>query len=263
MPGDEVVLERAGSVAVLTLNRPERLNAISLSSIRRLKERLEEVRALGDIRACLILGRGRGFCAGGDVEEMRASLADSPQEHFLALTGEFHDVILTIRRMDMPVIAGVNGIAAGGGFGLALACDIRIAARSAGFKPAYSRIGVSPDGGITYFLPRIVGEARALDILFADEVLDAETSLRLGLVSRVVPDDRLREECMHVAERVAGWSPISLSRTKRLIVSSSSRTLEDQLAEERLSMVECVGTADFREGITSFFEKRGPVFKGK
>jgi 2-(1,2-epoxy-1,2-dihydrophenyl)acetyl-CoA isomerase len=266
---ETVLLTTEDRVATLTLNRPEVLNAFDVPTISRLRELVEEVgrRAhRGEVRSLVLTGAGRGFCAGGDVDSMADALRGKghpdARELFRELTRHLHATIVDLRRLPVPVIAAVNGAAAGGGFGLALACDIRIASTEAKFRPSYFKIGVVPDGGITLLLPRVVGESKAAEILLEDQLVGAEEAKRIGLVHVVVGPEALPKVAMEHARRFAEGAPFALASAKRLVYQSLQRDLESQLEDERRLNYESAGTRDFAEGIAAYREKRSPKFTG-
>jgi 2-(1,2-epoxy-1,2-dihydrophenyl)acetyl-CoA isomerase len=267
---ETVLLEQEGAVARITLNRPQVLNAFDVAMISRLREQVEETgrrAARGEVRSLLLTGAGKGFCAGGDVESMAGALEGkdhpNPKELFRELTRHLHATIIDLRRLPVPVVAAVNGAAAGGGFGLALACDIRIASTNAKFRPSYFKIGVVPDGGITLLLPRVVGEAKAAEILLEDQMVSVEEAKRIGLVHIVVEPDALMGVATDHAKRFASGAPFALASAKRLLYQSLARDLESQLEDERRLNYESAATQDFAEGIRAFKEKRDPRFTGK
>lgn len=244
-------------MAVLTLNRPEVYNAFTLDMIRELRMRIEE--AILDARAIVLTGAGKAYCAGGDVAEMLSNV-DRAEQHFLDLTAEHHKVVKLLVAGPLPVVMAINGVAAGGGFGLALCGDLRIASEEARFKPAYFKLGVAPDGGSTYLLPRLVGVTKAQELLFHDRVVRAAEARELGLVHEVVPAAMLMERALAEASALAAGPSFALAAAKRLMADSSSNNLEEQLAIERSLNSKSGGTSDFAEGARAFREKREPRF---
>lgn len=256
----EIEVRREGAVAVVTLARPEVFNAFSLAMVRRLRAELETLVADADVGAIVLTGAGKAFCAGGDVQEMLDNVHRA-HDHFLALTAEHHAVVRLLVEGPKPVVCALNGVAAGGGFGLALCGDLRIASEKARFKPAYFRLGVAPDGGSTWLLPRLVGFTRAQELLFHDRVVEATEALALGLVHEVVPHERLLARALEEADALARGPPFALAAAKRLMAETTSNDVAQQLALERRLNSESGATADFAEGARAFREKRDPVFR--
>lgn len=249
-------------VATITMNRPDRYNALSL---RMMQEFLEVVMACDEdreVRAVILTGAGPAFCSGGDVKEFVESLESLPL-HLKRLTTSFHSAISRISRMPKPVIAAVNGIAAGAGMSLTLACDLVVAAESARFTMAYSRIGATPDGSSTYFLPRLVGMRRALELTYTNRVLTAREAEAWGLVNRVVQDAEFPVAVNALATELATGPTLAFGRAKRLIMMSQHESLETQMENETELIALSGKTADFREGVKAFVEKRKPRFTGQ
>jgi 2-(1,2-epoxy-1,2-dihydrophenyl)acetyl-CoA isomerase len=245
-------------VLTLTLNRPDVLNAITPPLLDALTAALHEAAAGHSVRAVVITGAGRGFCSGQDL---RAASGDSGLDVGAILRDHYAPAIRVIRSMDQPVIASVNGVAAGAGFSLALACDLRIAAESATFVQAFVRIGLIPDLASTYFLPRLIGPARAAELTMLGETVDSARALQLGIVNRVVPDAELAAVSHELAARLAR-GPRSISLTKHALDVSGQNDLEAQLAVEERLQTEATTTSDFAEGISAFLEKRPATFTG-
>ena len=269
MAGDreKVIYAEGGGVAAITLNRPEARNALSPEMMDDLADALERSGNTG-VRAVLITGSGGAFCAGADVRGFTQALEKGPAEisaHLEDQAGKLHrQVILKIRQLPKPVIAAVDGVAAGAGVGLALACDLRIASESARFVLAYSNIGATADGGSTYFLPRLVGPGRTMELYLLNEPVGAQRALELGLVNRVVAAEDLQEESKELARRLASGPTAAYGRAKALIDRlGPSKRLESQLDEETKAIAEITQTHDFQEGIRAFVEKRPPQFQGR
>lgn len=260
--GGPVLLERDGAIATITLNRPEVLNALSPEMAQALCDAVWEVEADAGIRCLVLRGAGRGFMAGGDVAGFHAVL-DDIGAHAGRMIDVYHLAVRALCRMEKPVLASLHGAVAGAGLSLALTADLAIAADDTVLTLAYAGIGTSPDGGSTYFLPRIVGRRRAMELALLSERLDAARAETLGLVNRVVPAAKLAEETAAWAERLAAGATFAHGRAKWLIDRSFEQTLDAQLDAERAAFVQCSGTADFREGVTAFVEKRRPDFKGR
>jgi 2-(1,2-epoxy-1,2-dihydrophenyl)acetyl-CoA isomerase len=245
-------------VLTLTLNRPEVLNAITPALLDEVTESLREAGSGRSVRAVIITGAGRGFCSGQDL---RAAAGEGGLDVGAVLRDHYTPAIRAIRSMDQPVIAAVNGVAAGAGFSLALACDLRIAAESATFVQAFVRIGLIPDLASTYFLPRLIGPARAAELTMLGETVDAARALELGIVNRVVPDSELVARAAELAARLAR-GPRSIGLTKRALEVSHENDLEAQLAVEERLQTEATTTSDFAEGVSAFLEKRRATFTG-
>jgi 2-(1,2-epoxy-1,2-dihydrophenyl)acetyl-CoA isomerase len=258
--GREPVIVTVGEgVGHLRLNKPEQLNALDFEVAEHLDRGLSALARDGAVRAVVISGAGRSFMAGGDLKVFSRDLAEAPATAG-RLIDLFHSALRTIKRMPQPVIAAVAGPVAGGGLGLAAACDLCIAAENATFLSAYTRLGTNPDGGTTWSLTRLLGPRRALEVALLNESVDARTALGLGLVNRVVPEGELESEALALARRLAEGSAAAQARVKRLVQAAVTGTYEEQLELEKKGFVESAGTADFREGITAFFEKRKPRF---
>lgn len=243
----------------ITLNRPDRLNALLPEMADAIMAALDEAQADESCRAVLLTGAGRGFCAGQDL----SAIVDADPDDIADLLDLYHPVIEKIRELPMPVVAAVNGVAAGAGCNLALACDIVIAARSAMFMQAFSRIGLIPDCGGTWFLPRLVGLARARALMMLAEPLPADTAADWGLIWRVIDDERLMSEAHALTARLAGGPTVALGLIKQALDESMDNDLPDQLDVERDLQIEAAETPDHTEGVRAFLEKRAPVFTGR
>ena len=258
-------LEVDGEIGTLTLDRPEVLNAMSPELIGELVTAAAWLADRAALRALIVTGAGRAFSAGGDVNWFKRGLDESgPYLSADVRRGAdvLHQAIVDFRRIPYPVIAAVNGVAAGAGFSLALMCDTRIAAEDAGFVCAYGRIGASPDGGMTYFLPRMVGPARAVELLLNDPLLSAEQAREMGIVAEVVPADGLMARAREKAEKLAAKAPHYVRMSKRLVAASLDNTLADHLQLERHGIADSMGTEDLRRGVTAFFAGDQPKFEG-
>jgi 2-(1,2-epoxy-1,2-dihydrophenyl)acetyl-CoA isomerase len=262
MPYSTLLLDVRDHVAHLTLNRPEAYNTISDELTREFMLAALECDQNPDVRAVLLTGAGKAFSAGGDLRGFAAH-SDTLPAHIKELTTYLHAAISFLTRMRAPVIAAVNGIAAGAGMSLACAADIAIAAESARFTMAYTAAGLSPDGSSTFFLPRIVGLRRALDLTLTNRMLTAHEALEWGIVSRVVPDVELSAEAEALAARLASGPTRALGAAKRLLRESGNQTLETQMLLESEFIAEMTRTSDAWEGIRAFLEKRLPSFKGE
>jgi 2-(1,2-epoxy-1,2-dihydrophenyl)acetyl-CoA isomerase len=257
-----VIEERSGAVMTLKLNRPQKLNALVPEMGQALVRGL--VRAAEDetVQAVMITGAGRAFCSGGDLELLRDVRKRKAMSELQGLLLAGKEICVAIATMSKPVIAAVNGPAAGGGMNLALACDVRIASTEAKFAESFAKVGLYPDFGGTYFLPRIVGPALAAELFYAAELLTAEDALRLGIVNRVVAAGRFEEEAGKLAANLAGSAPLAVGNVKRTMLTADRRALEARLDEEVRMQIECFESEDCLEALNAFFEKRKPNFCG-
>lgn len=246
-------------VATLTFSRPERHNSFDVEAAADLDAAVRLAVEDGEVRAIVLTGAGDAFCVGADVKAMAADPARAPAS-IRDMASRLHDAIDHLHRGPKPVVTAVNGDAAGGGFGLALAGDLRLASERARFRPAYFRIGLTPDGGLTYFLTRYAGLAQAQRILLLDETLDAEAARRLGLVHAVVPPDKLVEEAEKIARVLAAWSTTSVAGTKKLLGHAWDRASAAQMEKELEEIVLAGSSEGFREGLRAFVEKRSARF---
>jgi 2-(1,2-epoxy-1,2-dihydrophenyl)acetyl-CoA isomerase len=253
----EIETSRDGAVLTITLNRPDVLNAFNSDMHRGLAAALKDARD-GGVRAVVITGAGRGFCVGQDLTEFR----EAPGDIGSRLRGNYHPNIRAIRALEKPVIAAVNGAAAGAGMSLACACDLRIAADSATFVPAFINIGLIPDSGGTYFVTRLLGPARAFEWLASGKRLTAAEAHAWGLVSEVVEVDKLSSRAAELAAQLADLPTRGVGMTKRLLDHAVAATLEEQLEREAQLQVAATQTQDFKEGVAAFLEKRPPKFSG-
>ncbi|MCM8596737.1 enoyl-CoA hydratase/isomerase family protein [Accumulibacter sp.] len=254
-----VVLEISDEVAVLTLNRPESLNALNLLMIEQLRELTTKIAFDPQVRAVVLRGAGDHFMAGGDLKWFREQLAQPPhqrQARFEGMLADLHASVLNLRGMGKPVVAGVQGAVAGFGMSLMMACDLVLAADNAYFTLAYCNIGLSPDGGATWSLPRQVGLRQAMEIALLGERFDAIRARELGLVNRVLPLADLASETLSLARRMAAGPAGALARTKALLNQSLAASLEAQLHAEQRAFAACGAEPDFREGLAAFFERR-------
>jgi len=259
---NNIIFKIDEEVAYITLNRPDAMNALNHELMSELIEALENCRENKTVRAVVISGAGKAFCAGGDVKWMVSARNENWKSDFDSLINGLNKAILLIRDMEKPVIAAVNGFASGAGFSLALACDIRVISENAKFNQAYVNLGLTPDGGSTYFLTLMLGPARAMDLIFTGRVIDSKETLALGLASELIPAGSFDERVKQLARQVAGGPSIAFEQAKMLINEAHRRTLEAQLDLERESIVSASLSNDFEEGLKAFTEKRKPVFKG-
>jgi 2-(1,2-epoxy-1,2-dihydrophenyl)acetyl-CoA isomerase len=253
----EVETSRAGAVLTITLNRPDVLNAFNSEMHRGLAAALKDARD-GGVRAVVITGAGRGFCVGQDLTEFREATGDIGSR----LRGSYHPNIRAIRALEKPVIAAVNGAAAGAGMSLACACDLRIAAESATFVPAFINIGLIPDSGGSYFVTRILGPARAFEWLASGKRLTAAEAHAWGLVSEVVETEAFTARVAELAAQLADLPTKGVGMTKRLLDHAVTASLEEQLEREAQLQTAATQTEDFKEGVAAFLEKRPPKFRG-
>jgi 2-(1,2-epoxy-1,2-dihydrophenyl)acetyl-CoA isomerase len=253
----DVEVSREDSVLTIVLNRPEVLNALNRSVHAGIVDALEQAKDVS-VRAVVITGAGRGFCVGQDLQEFSSGAGDVAQN----LRDNYHRTVLAIRALEKPVIAAVNGAAAGAGLSLALACDIRIAADSASFVPAFIKIGLVPDSGGTWLVRRLLGASRAFEWLTTGRRLDADEARTWGLVSEVVSADELLERAREVAALFAAMPTRAVWQTKRLLDAAEDTTFAEQLELEARTQAELTRTADFHEGVTAFLEKRDAAFTG-
>jgi len=258
---DVVQVERNGGVATIRMNRPERLNAYNAEMGDALLAVALTVSADPSVRCVVLTGAGKAFSAGGDVE-MMASIGGEGSEGFLDLTVRLHAFTATLRRAPKPVVAAVNGVAAGAGFSFALACDTAVAAASARFTLGYQNIGLSPDGGLTFFLARALGTQRAMEMTLFSKVLSAEQAAAWGLVHEVYPDAGFASRVDALSSQLAAGPTLAYARAKELYNRALSQPLEAQLEEERQNIARSGVTHDFREGVRAFLEKRPACFKG-
>jgi 2-(1,2-epoxy-1,2-dihydrophenyl)acetyl-CoA isomerase len=257
-----LAVERSGGVLVLTLNRPSRLNALDDELLIALSVALQAARDDDGVRAVLITGAGRGFCAGADLSGGEFAAADRGATVRRHLQTLYAPVIIAIRELEKPVVAAVNGVAAGAGMSIALACDFRVCAESAYFLQAFVRIGLVPDAGSTFFLPRLVGMAKAAELAMLGERVPAAEALRIGLANQVVPDDSLLPAAGELAGRLAR-GPRSLGLIKRALNLSLSSDLHTQMGHEEDLQALAAGSEDAAEGVGAFLEKREAEFRGR
>lgn len=260
---DTVLLERDGAMATLTLNRPAALNALDDAMVEALFSQVGAIAADDSVRVVVLRGAGKHFMAGGDIRQFAASLASdasSRRASFQRLVERVHASVELLARMPQPVIARLHGAVAGFGFSLANACDLAIASEDAYFASAYLQLGVTPDGGGTFWLPRLVGARKAAEIMMLGDRFDAREAAALGLVNRVVAPAELDAAVSEAARRIAAAPSLAVRNLKRLLRASLGRSLSEQLQAEAISFGQCTGTTDFGEGVGAFLEKRPPQF---
>ncbi|HEX8757477.1 MAG TPA: 2-(1,2-epoxy-1,2-dihydrophenyl)acetyl-CoA isomerase PaaG [Steroidobacteraceae bacterium] len=258
-----ILFEMSEGVARLTLNRPDRLNSFNTAMHAEVQDALAAMQRDDSARVLVLTGSGRGFCAGQDLSDRVVAPSGTPPDLGPSIERGYKPLILALRRLPLPVIAAVNGVAAGAGANIALACDLVIAARSAAFIQAFSKIGLVPDSGGTWLLPRLVGHARAMGLALLGEKLPAEQAAQWGLIWRCVDDGQLAAEVDSLARQLAAAPTRGLARTKQAMLEGWNRTLEQQLDIERDYQQELGHSADYAEGVAAFMEKRVARFTGR
>ena len=260
MSANSVLIERKGNACFITLNRPDNFNALDLETAQALSTAVAQCHD-GEVRAVVITGAGRAFCSGGDLGHFEAApdLGGALGEVLLHL----NRTIIDIRLLDKPVVAAVNGVAAGGGMGLALACDLRIVSEKATFKQGFTSAALVPDSSWSLFAPLLCGLSRACEMVFLDPLLTAQQAEQYGIANRVVPADKLVQEVDLLAQTLAAGATLAFAEAKRHLNQAVLPNLETHLERERQAMIRAGRTQDAREGITAFAEKRPPVFKGR
>ena len=254
-----IQIRRKDAIAEVTLNRPEAYNAFNYEMVAQLSNQLVDLAGDDRVRGIVITGKDKAFCAGGDLK-WALGYSTKPGAAFHVLAAQFHLAILEIRRMEKPVVAAINGVAAGGGFSLALACDFRVMAKSAVLRQAYTSNGLCIDGGGTFTLPRLVGYARALEIAAFDEPISSERAQAWGLVTKVVEDEEVLKEAMKMVQGLSQSSIHSFAWSKKLITDAFNCSFETQLENERAALSLCADHSDGREGLAAFSEKRKPKY---
>ena len=260
---EHIQVSEGDRITTITLCRPERLNAFIGHMRRDLAEALEQAGSDRNTRVVIVTGAGRAFCAGGDIAFMADLMQRRDAEEFSRILGAGRRVILAIRQMTKPVIAAVNGPASGAGCNLALACDLRIASTTATFSQSFAKVGLHPDWGGTYFLPRLVTPNKACELFFLGDSIDADEALQLGIVNQVVAPEDLESATLQLAERLRAAPPISLAAAKHAVYMSQASELETMLRYETEAQLRCFDSDDGHEGIHAFLEKREPRFTGR
>src|SRR5918999_460065 len=255
-----ILVSRDAGVLTLTLNRPEKLNAFNPEMHKLLRDALEQALDDAGIRAVLLTGAGRGFCAGQDLSERNT---DAPIDLSVSLGSNYNPLVRRLRALPKPIVCAVNGVAAGAGTNIALACDIVLAARSATFVQSFAKLGLVPDSGGTYFLPRLVGTARAMGLALLSERLSADDAERWGLIWKALDDERLMEEARGIAAALAAGPTKGYGLIKKAIYASAGNSLDAQLDLERDLQREAGFSEDYREAVAAFIQKREPNYKGK
>ncbi|UCD84579.1 MAG: enoyl-CoA hydratase [Deltaproteobacteria bacterium] len=261
MSYETIILAKEEGIAKITLNRPDRLNAISIQMAEELVDVIEDCGRDDDVRAVVINGAGRAFCSGADLKSDTST--GSPQERIGKMTEILHRLVLEIRNLKKPVIASIRGHASGAGYSLVMACDLAIASENAKFNLAFVKIGLVPDLGATYFLPRLAGAKKSSEYFFTGDIIDVKEAEKIYVVNKVVPDEDLEKETQELAARLAKGPTLAIGRTKELINEGFVNTLKSQLDDERQFQILSAGTEDYTEGVEAFLEKREPKFKGR
>lgn len=258
---DTILFSQQGNIGTLTFNRPEVYNAMNAELITAMRDVTADILGSTTLRALVLKGAGKAFLAGGDVglfHKQRETLVETVKP----LGDALHAGIKNIRNMPFPVIAQIHGACAGAGLSVAMAADFAIAAEGAQFNTAYTKIGLSPDGGSTFFLPRYVGMKRAIELIMLADMFDAKAAAEMGIINRAVPADQLEKEVATLAERLSNGATQAFARAKKLINQSFITPIDKQLDDEIAYFAECAKTNDFKEGVTAFVEKRKPKFGG-
>lgn len=259
MSYEGLTLDKEAGIATLTLNRPEQLNAISLPMIQSIGKAIDDVHQDDSLKVLIITGAGRAFCAGLDVATFKEVENMSPQE----LSDVMRSLSLPLYNLSKPAIAAINGATVGAGLSIAMLCDIRIASATARFSSAYIRMGMVPDAGATYFLPRIVGIAKAIELMITGDSFDATEAKGMGLLNKVVPEEEVMKVAQELANRIASGPSVAIKLIKQATYQGIHNSLEQQIEFECLADCLCLRTEDHKEGVKAFFEKRPPQFKGR
>jgi len=262
MSYDSLIFEVKDGVGLIRLNRPDDGNTITMEMVSEMLEVAMRCDEDPEVRAVVLTGSGKMFCAGGDLKTFAAQ-GEKVSWYLKKVTQAFHAVVSRFNWMDAPVIGAINGTAAGGGFSLALTTDIAIAAESAKFTMAYTKIGLAPDGGSSYFLARMVGLRRAKEMVLLNPVLSARQALEWGLINQVVADDQVLPAALEIAHRLAKGPTLAFGEAKRLILSGAAESLESQMEKESRAIAAMAGKVDGREGVAAFIDKRMPKFTGQ
>lgn len=258
-----ITYEKQNGVARIALNRPKRMNAFNGLMHEELRDALDDAENDGSVRAVLLSGEGRGFSAGADLSSLEEEVEEDTPDLGQYLRDTYSRAIVQMTQMEKPIVGAVHGPVYGAGFGIALACDVRIAAESAKFSVAFVKIGLIPDAGVSFFLPRVVGLGRAMHMSMTGDPVEAREALSAGLVSRVVPDEELADEATEFAEHLAGLPTKAMGEIKKSLYRSFESTLEDALENEAVGQTFCGYTEDHKEGVAAFKEKRQASFTGR
>ncbi|MHA2180061.1 MAG: enoyl-CoA hydratase/isomerase family protein [Promethearchaeota archaeon] len=257
----ELEIDETNNLAIVFFNRPGQFNAFNIKLVDELIIAFNEIANNNKIRCLILTGRGKAFCAGGDVDEFKK--AEKPDEFMASLVKRLHQGIKILKDMKILSVAAINGACFGAGLGYATACDFRISSENATFGCAFTKIGLSPDSSSTFHLPRLVGVSLANEMLFLNRILKAEEALQFNLVNKLVNSEMFMEEVKDFAINITKGAPIAFSFTKKLLKESYSNDLETHLDKEAESIIKAAGMDDFQEGLKAFFEKRTPDFQGK
>ena len=260
---DHIDIAQDAGITTITLNRPEKLNALAGHMRRDLAQALEAASSDRSVHVVVITGAGRAFCAGGDIAAMADLIERRDADEFSRLLGSARRVVMAIRQMTKPVIGSINGPASGAGCNLAFACDLRIASTAATFSQSFAKVGLHPDWGGTYFLPRLVTPNKACEMFFLGDSIDAAEALRLGIVNNVVAPEELEAATRMLAERLVDAPPISIAAAKHAVYMSQAAELEEMLRYETEAQMRCFESLDGSEGVRAFLEKRAPKFTGR
>lgn len=263
MQYESILYENQDGIAVITLNRPDKLNSFTVAMHLEVRDALERIKADASVRVLLLTGAGRGFCAGQDLSDRAVAPGGQAVDLGASIEQYYGPLVLTLRALPFPVICAVNGVAAGAGANIPLACDIVLAARSASFVEVFCKLGLLPDTGGTYFLPRLLGTARAMGLAMLGNKLSAEQAEQWGLIWKCIDDDKLQDEARALAQHFASAPTKGLAHTKAAIYQSPANTLQQQLDLERDSMRALGHSRDYQEGVAAFMEKRTPRFTGE
>ncbi len=256
---ETILFEKIGKVAKIKLNRPQVYNSFNREMALALQERLDECKEDSEVRAIYLTGEGKAFCAGQDLQEV---VSENAPALTTILSEHYNPIILRIREIEKPVVAAVNGVAAGAGANIALACDVVVATESASFIQAFSKIGLIPDSGGTFFLPRLVGWQRAAALMMLGDKVAAKDAVAMGMIYKAVPDDQFQEFTWQLADTLSNMPTKGLGYTKRALNQSFTNSLSQQLMVEDTLQTAAGHTADYQEGVQAFLEKRAPHFKG-